>query len=545
MTWSDLIAFAGGIGLFLLGMRLMTDGLKVAAGPALRELLASATRSRGRGFASGFLITALVQSSSAVIFAVIGFVNAGLLSLGQSIGLIFGANVGTTLTGWIVALVGFNVDLQALAMPAVAAGMALWIAGGGRRAALGQALTGFGIFFLGLDILKDSFADLGDAFNLHAWTGAGAFNALIFAGVGILLTLLMQSSSAALAVTLTAAAGGLVPIPAGAAMVIGANIGTTSTAVFASLGATSAARRVAAAHVAFNLIAGSAALLLLPMLLLVVAWLIDLLGLEERPATSLAIVHTLANLLGVALLWPFTGLLVDALESRFGAAERGDEGKAQHLDRNVMATPRLALDALAMELRRMGAIAHRMARRVLSSEIRVDDMTAEHDALARLGEAVIEFAGATDSRGDPAVETGLPAAVRVAQYFRGMAERSAELGRAPRVGELPPEPAAQLAGLRAAADQALTLSDPARETLPEVSILSDGLSRFEETYRSTKDALLRTGSRGYITPAKLVRVLDEASALRRIVEQASKAARYLAELSPGSHSTTASSTEGD
>jgi phosphate:Na+ symporter len=531
MTWSDLIAFAGGIGLFLLGMRLMSDGLKIAAGPALRELLATATRSRARGFASGVLITALVQSSSAVIFATLGFVNAGLLSLGQSIGLVFGANVGTTLTSWIVALVGFNVDLQALAMPALAVGMGLWVAGGGRRAALGQALAGFGVFFLGLDILKDSFADLGTAFDLHAWTGAGAFSVLVFAGLGVLLTLLMQSSSAALAVTLTAAAGGLVSVPAGAAMVIGANIGTTSTAVFASLGATSAARRVAAAHVVFNLVAGTTALLLLPVVLVIAARLIYLFGLEGRPATSLAIVHTLANLLGVALMWPFTQRLVDVLERHFGAAERGDEGQPQYLDRNVMATPRLAIDALTMELRRMGAIAHRMAREVLSSEARSDArLAAEQDVLTRLGEAVIEFAGATGSSGDPVVESGLPSAVRVAQYFRGMAERAAELGRTPAVGALPEEPAALLASLHAAVDQVLNLSDPGQPALPDAAAISDGQRKFEETYRHTKDSLLRAGSRGQISPASLVSVLDEASALRRIVDQAAKAARYLAGL---------------
>jgi phosphate:Na+ symporter len=376
--------------------------------------------------------------------------------------------------------------------------------------------------------MKDSFADLGDAFDLHAWTGAGAFSVLVFAGLGVLLTLLMQSSSAALAVTLTAAAGGLVSVPAGAAMVIGANIGTTSTAVFASLGATSAARRVAAAHVVFNLVAGTTALLLLPVVLVIAARLIDLFGLEGRPATSLAIVHTLANLLGVALMWPFTQRLVDVLERHFGAAERGDEGQPQYLDRNVMATPRLAIDALTMELRRMGAIAHRMAREVLSSEARSDGrLAAEQDVLTRLGEAVIEFAGATDSSGDPVVESGLPSAVRVAQYFRGMAERAAELGRTPGVGALPEEPAALLASLHAAVDQVLNLSDPGQPALPDAAAISDGQRKFEETYRHTKDALLRAGSRGQISPASLVRVLDEASALRRIVDQATKAARYL------------------
>jgi phosphate:Na+ symporter len=196
-----------------------------------------------------------------------------------------------------------------------------------------------------------------------------------------------------------------------------------------------------------------------------------------------------------------------------------------------MATPRLAIDALTMELRRMGAIAHRMAREVLSSEARSDArLAAEQDVLTRLGEAVIEFAGATGSSGDPVVESGLPSAVRVAQYFRGMAERAAELGRTPAVGALPEEPAALLASLHAAVDQVLNLSDPGQPALPDAAAISDGQRKFEETYRHTKDSLLRAGSRGQISPASLVRVLDEASALRRIVDQAAKAARYLAGL---------------
>ncbi|TXK60731.1 Na/Pi cotransporter family protein [Alkalisalibacterium limincola] len=293
MDLGSLLNFAGGIGLFLLGMRLMSDGLKVAAGPALRGLLATATRSSWRGVGSGVLITSLVQSSSAVIFATIGFVNAGLLNLGQAVWVIFGANVGTTLTSWIVALVGFNIDLQALAMPAIAAGMGLWILGKGRRSALGQALVGFGIFFLGLDVLKDSFAGLGDTFEIDGWVRDGAVGIAVFALVGAVLTVLMQSSSATLAVTLTAAAGGVLPLTAAAAMVIGAKVGTTSTALFAVFGATPAAKRAAASHVAFNLVTALVALPALPWILAGSQWLADALGFASQPATILAVFHTM------------------------------------------------------------------------------------------------------------------------------------------------------------------------------------------------------------------------------------------------------------
>jgi phosphate:Na+ symporter len=523
---SALIAFAGGIGLFLLGMRLMSDGLKVAAGPALRDLLGRATRSRLRALAAGGLITALVQSSSAVIFATIGFVNAGLLSLGQAVGVIFGANLGTTLTSWIVAVIGFNVKLQMLAMPAVALGMLLWV-GGGRRAALGQALAGFGIFFLGLDVLKDAFAGLGDSLDLARWAGEGALQLLLFVGIGFVLTLLMQSSSAALAVTLTAAAGGVIALPAAAAMVIGANVGTTSTALFATIGATAAARRAAAAHVIFNLVAAIASLLLLPLLLVSARWLVEAFTAQAQPAVVLAAIHTLAKLLGVALMWPFTNRLVHWLEQRFERRD-ADPGLPHHLDRNVLSTPRLALDALAMELRRMSVLAQQMARAALSSERRDDAaLAAVHQSLQRLGEASIAFAGAVNSGGDPVVDAGLPHAVRVVQYYRGMAERALELGRIVPAAELPAALQAQVDALHSAADHALDASDPARsEGFDRESIDRLG-DAFESVYQQCKAELLRAGSRGELSPAALVRVLDRASALRRIVDQSCKAGRYL------------------
>src|SRR5690606_28389970 len=159
---SGIITLFGGIGLFLLGMRLMTDGLTASAGGGLRTILAGATRSRRRALASGLLITTGVQSSSAVIFATIGFVNAGLLSLGQAIGLVYGANLGTTLTSWLVAVAGFNLNLRALALPAIGLGGMAWaISRTSRWGALGQAVAGFGLFFLGIDVLRDAFDGLG------------------------------------------------------------------------------------------------------------------------------------------------------------------------------------------------------------------------------------------------------------------------------------------------------------------------------------------------------------------------------------------------
>ncbi|MDH5824122.1 Na/Pi symporter [Luteimonas sp. RD2P54] len=531
MPIAALITFAGGIGLFLLGMRLMSDGLKVAAGSALRGLLARATGSPLRALASGVLITALVQSSSAVVFATIGFVNAGLLTLTQAVGVIFGANLGTTLTSWIVALVGFDLDLRILAMPAVALGMGLWIAGRGRGPALGRALVGFGIFFLGLDVLKGAFSAIGpDEVFGHA--GARAMPAVAFTAVGIVLTLLMQSSSAALAVTLTAAATGLLPPLAAAAMVVGANVGTTSTAVFASIGATAPARRAAAAHVVFNLVAAAAALALLPWMLGASAFLTAAIGLEQRAATVLAVFHTSSKLLGVALVWPFTGTLVAMLERRFGGRE-SDPAVPRFLDRAVAATPRLAVDALARELARIGALTQAMARTGLAGTFGDDSaLLREQDVVDRLGEAAIDFAATVNSGGDPVVESALPDAVRVVQYYRSMAERAVELGRLAPLAAPPAELAPTLHALDAAALAALADADPG--VAHDADHLALSIDAFEAAYQHAKSELLRAGSRGTLPSTALVGALDRISILRRIVEQAGKAARFIAHLAPAS-----------
>ena len=209
------LQFAGGVGLFLLGMKLMTDGLKVAAGGALRSILAGWTSTVPRGVAAGVLITGLVQSSTAVIFATIGFVNAGLLSLAQALGVIYGSNVGTTFTSWLVALVGFNVDLKLLALPAIGFGMALnTLSKAARQRALGEALTGFGVFFIGINVLKSVFTGTGQSLPIELLGDGTGWSVLLYASAGALLTVAMQSSSAALAVTLTAAAGGIIPLTA-------------------------------------------------------------------------------------------------------------------------------------------------------------------------------------------------------------------------------------------------------------------------------------------------------------------------------------------
>ncbi len=536
MTIAGALNFLGGIGLFLLGMRLMTDGLTTAAGDTLRVILSAATRSRGRAIFSGILITALVQSSTAVVFTTIGFVNASLLALPQAVGVIFGSNLGTTLTSWIVALIGFNLDLQVIALPAIGIGMAISVAlGKGQYGALGRALAGFGLFFMGIDVLKDAFDGIGDVIDLHRWAGEGVLNLLLFVLIGIVLTVIIQSSSAALTVILTATAGGLIPLTAAAAMVIGANVGTTSTALFAVFDATAAARRAAMSHVVFNLVVALVSLILLLPLLWVVHLIAQVIGSQDQLAMSLAIFHTLVNLLGILVMWPLTPRLVAWLETRFRTLEE-DESRPRFMDRNVQSAPSLALDALAQELHRM----HGIARRVAVTAICAEDphhpaLDAGHRALEALNIAISEFAS-----GIPRVsmsadqQNALPHAQRVGQYLVNVAEHALEMVQEHPEAKLAPESAlaASRNALRASAVALLDLTQVDRPQW-DAEGLASARRDFEYDYQALKAQLLQAGTTGAILPRSMHESLERLSDLHRVVDQASKAAvfleRYLAQ----------------
>lgn len=529
MSVSAILTFLGGVGLFLLGMRLMTDGLTSAAGSTLRVILTSATRSRARAIASGIGITAVVQSSGAVIFATVGFVNASLLSLGQAIGIIFGSNIGTTFTSWIVALIGFNLDLQALAMPAIGIGMTLSVTAGARRyGALGRALAGFGLFFLGIDVLRGAFEGVGDVVALEEWAGQGVLSLLLFLFIGALLTTLMQSSSATLALTITATAGGLIPLPAAAAMVIGANVGTTSLGLFAALGATAPAKRAAMAHVLFNAVTGCVAFVLLPALLWLVNEMAELMGSAENLAMSLAIFHSLVNLLGLVIMWPLANKLEAFLQRRFKSALE-DVSKPQFLDSNVQRTPSFALDALAQELYRMNRIACASATATISSEkAHREVLDEEHQALENLSFEIGDFASGISRAGMKAEQiAAIPDAQRVAQYLVNVVEHARNLASMHTIEQLRDEQLmAARNGLRA---QVVDLLERATGVGPEwdATAFEESRAAFETEYQIVKAAFLTAGTNGLLVPRVMASALERLSELRRIADQGSKAAVYL------------------
>lgn len=342
-----IISLIGGIGLFLLGMILLTDGLKSFAGDSLRKALLRFTNKPVTAFTSGALATAVVQSSSATTLATIGFVSAGLLSFNQSIGIVMGASLGTTSTGWLVSLFGLKLSIAQFALPLIGIGAFLRLLGKGRWPMLGLALAGFGLIFVGIDQLQLGMAGLNQHIDFSRIPSTGLFGHLLMILIGILLTVVMQSSSAAVATTLTALHASTLTFEQAASVVIGAAIGTTVTAALATIGATAVAQRTALAHILFNLFTGIIAWILLPLFMLVIRWADLHLGLPPG-AVSLAAFHTLFIAVGVILVLPFIEPF-----GRFIERIRPDHGPAltRMLDRSLLEVPSIAMETLRSCLR--------------------------------------------------------------------------------------------------------------------------------------------------------------------------------------------------
>lgn len=526
MTWQIFTGLAGGIGLFLLGMQMMTDGMKMSAGNSLRRILKSSTRTPIRGILSGALITSMVQSSSAVTVATIGFVNAGLLTLKQAIRVAYGSNLGTTMTGWLVAIVGFGFHIKAFALPAICVGMLMTIfAKHGRYPAIGKAIAGFGLFFLGIDLMKSGFSGLENLIIFDALQESDIIGLVVFVGVGFLMTLIMQSSSAAIAITLTAAAGGVVALPAAACMVIGANVGTTSTAALAAIGATPNAKRVAAGHVIFNLMTGAIALLTLPLMLIAIEWFQQSAGMAGGPATFLALFHTLFNLLGVLLIWPFTQRLVTFLKRQFRAAEE-DEARPKYLDKTLLGTPSLAHEALAKELERIQGISIRMAEDAINTEASLSPRLAtDRFVMDKLIDAVADFTSELRRSDLPEeVSEAMPLSMAATRYFSDVGElaREIDIRQSKKVSGISEEIDEVLAENRRLAISILeSIQEQARdeETLIQEAATLDSLER---SYELVKAKLLRMGTTGKLAVRHMLTLIELMKNIERLVNYSVK-----------------------
>lgn len=300
-----LSTILGGIGLFLLGMILLTDGLKALAGDSLRRVLARFAGGRLSSLAAGAGVTALVQSSSATTLTTIGFVSAGLLTFEQALGVILGANLGTTSTGWLVSILGLKFSISKVALPLVGIGALTRLLSRERLANLGLALAGFGLIFVGIDTLQLGMEGLSARIDPGSFPDASLQGRLLLVLIGVFMTVVLQSSSAAVATTLMALHAGTIDLTQAAALVVGQNVGTTVTAALGSIGATVAAKRTALAHILFNALTGVLAFIVLAP----AVWHLERLNAAAgitSPAILLAQFHTAFNVLGVLVFVPFT-----------------------------------------------------------------------------------------------------------------------------------------------------------------------------------------------------------------------------------------------
>lgn len=299
------LTVAGGLGMFLLGMVVLTDGLRDLAGVSLHRFLRNYTKSPYSGAFAGALTTAVLQSSSATTVATVGFVGAGLITFSQALGVIFGANLGTTVTGWLVALVGFKLQLGLALMPLTLVGVLLKMFAGGWLKNFGWTLAGFSLLFIGIASLQQGMAAFEGIITPSSFPSDSILGRLQLVGIGVVVTLITQSSSAGIATALVALAGNAISFPQAAAMVIGMDVGTTFTAAFASLGGAVGTRRTGYAHVIYNVMIGSVAFVLLyPLEWGISSWQAS--GHVFDPQIGLVAFHTAFNLLGLCIVIGFT-----------------------------------------------------------------------------------------------------------------------------------------------------------------------------------------------------------------------------------------------
>ncbi len=354
-----ILTLAGALGMFLYGMSLMSTGLQKAAGTGLRKLLASITSNPFKGVLTGLGVTAAIQSSSATTVMVVGFVNAGLLTLTQAIGVIMGANIGTTMTAWIIAVFGFKADISALAVPLMALGFIFSVSKKDKLRNISELIIGFSLLFLGLSLMKSSVPDLRQTPEvlefITSWSGHGFASVLLFLALGTVLTLILQSSSATVALTLIMLNMGWIQFDMAAAMVLGENIGTTITANIAAAVGSVNAKRAALAHTVFNLFGVVWALAIFHPFINFVQWLVSLMGVDEATATiyGISMLHTTFNLLNTLLLVWFTkpiARLVTVLVKDKAPQEDASEGGIRYLDYGLVSTPELAIAESSKEI---------------------------------------------------------------------------------------------------------------------------------------------------------------------------------------------------
>lgn len=351
-SFFDFLRLIGSLGLFLYGMKIMSEGLQKFAGDSLRRILTAMTTNRVTGVLTGVLITALIQSSSATTVMVVSFVNAGLLTLTQSIGVIMGANIGTTVTAWLISALGFKVDIAAFSLPLLAFGIPLLFSGKSSRKSVGEFIFGFSFLFMGLQALKANGPDLGANPEMLAfvqnYADMGFFSIILFLFIGAILTMIVQASAATMAITLIMCANGWIDYQLGVALVLGENIGTTITANLAALTGNTQARRAALAHLAFNIFGVIWVLILFYPFTNAVSWFVTNVMRISDPSVAvsfkLAAFHTAFNISNTFVMIWFVGLIEKTVCFLIkGKKDEDEEYRLRYITGGMLSTAELSI----------------------------------------------------------------------------------------------------------------------------------------------------------------------------------------------------------
>ena len=367
-SFYDFLKLIGSLGLFLYGMKIMSEGLQKVAGDRLRSILTAMTTNRVTGVLTGVLITALIQSSSATTVMVVSFVNAGLLTLAESISVIMGANIGTTVTAWIISIFGFKVDMAAFALPLLAIALPLIFSGKSNRKSIGEFIFGFSFLFMGLSYLKANAPDLNANPEMLAfvqnYTDMGFFSIILFLLIGTILTMIVQASAATMAITLIMCANGWISLELGAALVLGENIGTTITANLAALTANTQAKRAALAHFVFNVFGVIWVLIIFHPFMELVNWVVDTFFQSNNPEVAisykLSAFHSIFNICNVCILIWGVKLIERTVCALIHPKEEDEEPRLRFITGGMLSTAELSILQARKEINLFAERTHRM-----------------------------------------------------------------------------------------------------------------------------------------------------------------------------------------
>lgn len=396
---ADILQLIGALGLFLFGMNMMSEALQKVAGNKLRAILASMTKNRFIGILTGLTITSIIQSSSATTVMVVSFVNAGLLSLGESISVIMGANIGTTITAWMVSLIGFKFSIADIAIPLIGLSLPFVFSKNDKRKSVGQLIIGFSLLFIGLEYLKNSVLDIKahpEVLSfLQEYTNMGYGSILLFLLIGTVLTIIVQSSSATMAITLVMLSQNWIPFEMAAAMVLGENIGTTITANIAAITANTTARRAAFSHTMFNVFGVIWMLILFYPFLHFVEWIVTF-GNEDSTANdlyALSMFHTLFNLINTLIMvWLITPIEKVVCKVIPEKKSEEDEFALQFIKQGMLSTGEMALIEAEKEIEAYTERTHRMFNETRTMALMAHDTKSKQNH----GERIAHYETASD-----------------------------------------------------------------------------------------------------------------------------------------------------